>query len=124
MIGEEHDKRINYFEIPVTDIEAAKSFFGSVFDWSFVDYGPQYSAFNDGALDGGFRLEETLVSGRGPLMVIFAVDLEATLERVKQHGGKIVEEIFSFPGGRRFHYQVDGCEGHFAVWSDRGIEED
>jgi len=45
----EHEK-INYVEFPAKNIEAAKAFFNSAFGWSFVDYGPEYSAFSDEGL--------------------------------------------------------------------------
>jgi predicted enzyme related to lactoylglutathione lyase len=36
---------------------------------------------------------------------------------VKANGGVIVKEIFSFPGGRRFHFT--DCNGNeLAVWGD------
>ena len=43
--------------------------------------------------------------------------LEATLEKVEQAGGKICKPIFSFPGGRRFHF-TDPSNNEFAVWSE------
>jgi predicted enzyme related to lactoylglutathione lyase len=54
----------------------------------------------------------------GPLVVIYAVDLETMEQRVKQAGGKIVRPIFSFPGGRRFHF-ADPSGYELAVWSDK-----
>ena len=41
-----HEK-INYVEFPAKDLPATKAFFQSVFGWSFVDYGPEYTAFSD-----------------------------------------------------------------------------
>ncbi len=52
------------------------------------------------------------------LVVIFAVDLGAAEQRVRAAGGKIVKPIFSFPGGRRFHFS-DPSGNELAVWSDR-----
>ena len=48
-----HEK-INYVEFPSKDIEVTKEFFTSVFGWSFVDYGPDYAAFSNEGIDGGF----------------------------------------------------------------------
>ena len=55
---------------------------------------------------------------RGLELRIPATDLEATVARVKEHGGAIAREIFSFPGGRRFHF-TDPTGNELAVWSDR-----
>jgi predicted enzyme related to lactoylglutathione lyase len=117
MAQAEHDKRIDYIELPTTDIEAAKTFYTGVFGWKTQDWGPDYSSFEDGRMTGGFRKEAVVVRG-GPLVVLYAVDLEAVEEAIRSHGGTIVKEIFSFPGGRRFHF-TDPSGNELAVWSDR-----
>ncbi|MCR5873351.1 hypothetical protein LRS10_03570 [Phenylobacterium sp. J426] len=50
-------------------------------------------------------------------MVLYAHDLEAMEARVKAAGGVITAPIFSFPGGRRFHFQDPGGN-ELAVWSE------
>jgi predicted enzyme related to lactoylglutathione lyase len=112
-----HDQRIDYIEFPAVDIGAMKSFYGEVFGWTFVDYGPEYSSFNDGRMNGGFRKEPQVEAG-GPLVVLFATDLKATSARVLKAGGRITRETFEFPGGRRFHF-ADPSGNELAVWSDR-----
>jgi len=118
---EEHDKRVDYVELSVTDMEAAKAFYTAVFGWKTQDWGPDYASFEDGRLAGGFRLEEEASRG-GPLVIIYATDLEAVAASVRANGGTIVKEIFSFPGGRRFHF-TDPAGNELAVWSDQGIEK-
>jgi predicted enzyme related to lactoylglutathione lyase len=54
----------------------------------------------------------------GPLVVLYAVDLEDVEAAVRSHGGTVVKEIFSFPGGRRFHF-TDPSGNELAVWSDK-----
>ena len=114
---EEHDKRLDYIEFPTIDIEVAKAFYTAVFGWSTQDYGPDYSSFEDGRLTGGFRKEDEVTRG-GVLVVIYAVDLEAIEAAVRANGGDIVQEIFSFPGGRRFHF-TDPSGNELAVWSEK-----
>jgi D-aminopeptidase len=121
MAREEHDRRVDYVEFPVTDLGAAKGFYGSVFGWKFQDWGPDYASFEDGRLTGGFRLTDEVTRG-GPLVIIYAVDLEAVEASVRAKGGTIVREIFGFPGGRRFHF-TDPSGNELAVWSDQGLEE-
>ena len=113
----EHDQRVDYIELSVTSVSAAKQFYGAAFGWRFEDYGPDYASFADGRLNGGFATADSVRTG-GPLIVIFAVDLEATEKRVVAAGGKIVRPTFSFPGGRRFHF-TDPSGNELAVWSDR-----
>ncbi|WP_417502461.1 VOC family protein [Marinobacter sp.] len=111
--------KINYVEIPARDIAATKRFFGDAFGWTFVDYGPDYVAIENAGLDGGFfKSDSVATTGIGSvLVVLFSTDLEATLEKVKLCGGKIVKDIFPFPGGRRFHFS-DPNGNEYAVWSE------
>ena len=113
----EHDRRIDYIEFPVTDVGAAKRFYGAAFGWTFEDYGPDYASFHDGRLAGGFRKDARAAPG-GPLVVLYATDLAALEAKVKQAGGKIVRATFEFPGGRRFHF-TDPSGNELAVWTDR-----
>ena len=53
-----------------------------------------------------------------PLVVIYASQLEAIEAKIKQAGGTIVRQTYSFPGGRRFHFS-DPCGNELAVWTDR-----
>jgi hypothetical protein len=109
------DSRIDYIEMGVTDLARAKAFYGGAFGWRFTDYGPEYVAFSDGRLDGGFTTAVAPNPG-GPLVIVYADDLEGMRRRVEAHGGSIVKPIFAFPGGKRFHFtDPDGHE--LAVWS-------
>jgi uncharacterized protein len=113
----EHDKRIDYIELPASNIPDTKRFYSEAFGWKFTDYGPEYTSFEDGRLAGGFHLGGTPGAG-GILVVIFAVDLSAVEARVRKAGGTVVKPVYSFPGGRRFHF-TDPNGNELAVWSDR-----
>jgi predicted enzyme related to lactoylglutathione lyase len=121
MSNAEHDSRIDYIEFSVKSVPEAKRFYGSVFGWTFEDYGPDYASFADGRLSGGFQTNAQVRSG-GPLVVIYAADLESMERRVRDAGGSIVKPIFSFPGGRRFHF-TDPSGNELAVWSDKEKRE-
>lgn len=114
--------KINYVEFPARDINATKSFFSSVFGWSFQDYGPDYAAITDGGLDGGFYTSDKASSTENgsTLVVLYSDNLETTLEKVVGGGGTIVKDIFSFPGGRRFHF-TEPSGNELAVWSDKEL---
>jgi len=113
-----HNK-INYIEIPSVNIEITKDFFSKVFGWSFVDYGPDYCSFGNEGIDGGFHKSDLTVSvdSGSPLIVLYSEDLETTQLRIEQSGGEIIKPIFSFPGGRRFHF-TDPNNNEYAVWSE------
>jgi uncharacterized protein len=110
-----NDRRIDYIEMNVTDIVRSKAFYGQAFGWTFKDYGPNYCEFGDGRLTGGFTTGAPPSPG-GPLVILYADDLEDMQQRVEAAGGRIAKAIFEFPGGRRFHFlDPDGYE--LAVWS-------
>ncbi|UCF68053.1 MAG: VOC family protein [Acidobacteriota bacterium] len=113
----DQDKRIDYIEFPTTSIGTSKAFYADVFGWRFTDWGNEYSSFEDGRLAGGLRLVDAVEAG-GPLVVIYALHLEAMQAKIEHSGGTIVESIFSFPGGRRFHF-ADPSGNVLAVWSDQ-----
>ena len=117
LVGAEHDRRIDYIEFGAADLPAVKRFYAAAFGWTFTDYGPDYTSFVDGRLSGGFRRADSVAAG-GPLVVIFATDLAETQTKVSRAGGRVVKPIFSFPGGRRFHF-VDPAGNELAVWTDR-----
>lgn len=109
------DGKLDYLELPSGSTGASKRFYGEAFGWTFVDYGPTYAAFDQG-LDGGFDADPA-ERPRAPLPVLYAHDLETMLKTVEAAGGLIVRPIFTFPGGRRFHFKdPDGTE--LAVWSE------
>ena len=111
-------ERINYVELPASNILATKLFFQSAFSWTFIDYGDEYTAFSDSGIDGGFFLSElsSQTANGACLLVLLSEDLEATEERVKASGGIISQAIFTFPGGRRFHF-IEPSGNELAVWS-------
>ena len=114
----QHEK-LNYVEFAARDLAATKIFFSAVFGWHFVDYGPEYTAFANEGLDGGFYQADSanLTSHGGALLVFYSADIGTTLAKVIQHGGQIIRPIFEFPGGCRFHF-IEPSGNEFAVWSE------
>lgn len=112
------DLRINYLELPARDLGAVEAFYKAALSWTFESYGPEYLAFNDGTIDGGFYKSELTATSEGgsALIVLYTDGLEAAERRIRRCGGTIVKEIFSFPGGRRFHF-ADPNGNELAVWS-------
>lgn len=114
------DKTIDYIELPAGDFDAVETFYARTFGWSFTDYGPEYRSFSDGKLNGGFFKSDLRSStdNGAALVVLYADNLEKTRDAVNTNGGQICKEIFSFPGGRRFHF-LDTHGNELAVWSDK-----
>ena len=107
--------RIDYVELPsATGHEITRAFYSKAFGWAFTDYGPDYSAMTTGDVDVGLngQREEALAA---PLPVIRVQDLDVAFDSVTKAGGVIAKAIFSFPGGRRFHF-IDPSGSELAVW--------
>jgi predicted enzyme related to lactoylglutathione lyase len=115
----QHEK-INYVEFPSKDLEKTKQFFNAVFNWNFTDFGPEYTAFDNQGIEGGFFLSDKTVStdNGSALIVFYSEKLEDTEANIKPANGNIIKPIFSFPGGRRFHF-TDPNGNEYAVWSDK-----
>ncbi|MDR3738705.1 MAG: VOC family protein [Terracidiphilus sp.] len=111
---------INYIEFTTADVAAAKKFYSTVFGWTFQDWGPDYASFasEHAGIDGGFRRGPAPpASENAPLIVLYSKNLEATEAAIVAAGGSIEVPIFTFPGGRRFHFN-DNCGNTLAVWSE------
>ena len=113
----QHEK-LNYVEFGSIDLSATKAFFKAVFDWTFTDYGEQYTAFENQGLDGGFYQSDKVntVTNGGALLIFYSQSLATTYDKVVYNGGTIIEDIFQFPGGYRFHF-TEPSGNEFAVWS-------
>lgn len=114
-----HHEKMNYVEFPAKDLAATKAFFEAVFGWSFTDYGPDYTAFENQGLDGGFFQADLASSTENgaALVIFYSAQLEATLAKVEKAGGAILKPIYAFPGGRRFHF-TEPSGNEFAVWGE------
>ena len=89
-----------HFEVRSADPDAAREFFGSLFDWSFPEGAlPGYTyvdANAEGAIPGGIGPTQG-----GAAMVTFFVgvgDVAETLAEAERLGGKVVQPATSVPG--------------------------
>jgi hypothetical protein len=98
--------RLNYVELPVADIAAAKRFYEAAFGWSLTEFGPTYAATLTGDTDIGLQADAAEAT-KAPLPVA-----------VEAAGGRVVKAIFAFPGGRRFHFLDPGGNELAAVQAD------
>ena len=115
----DHEK-LNYLEFPASDLESTKQFFTEVFNWKFTDYGPEYTSFDNQGLEGGFYQSDKFSrSENGSALAIFySNDLQSTLDKIEKAGGEIIQPVFNFPGGKRFHF-TEPSGNEFAVWSEQ-----
>lgn len=112
---------IDYVELTVTDLDAARTFYADAFGWQFNDYGPAYAGIvNPAGADapevGGLAAGDAAAPRGGPLVLLYSEDLDATADRVRASGGEIVNGPYTFPGGRRFHF-TDPSGNELGVWA-------
>lgn len=111
--------RIDLIEFPAADaaeLRVTQAFYESAFGWTFVDYG-EYVDTPDSGVTAGVNGINDGRKQRMPMTVVYADDLEAARDRVTAAGGTIIHDIYSFPGGRRFHF-ADPSGNELAVWSE------
>lgn len=111
------DNHINYVELKSKDLEKTKKFYSAAFNWTFTNYGPTYIAFSDSGLEGGFEKTENEIVN-GALVILYHKNLVSVRDKIIEAGGDITKDIFSFPGGHRFHFR-DPSGNELAVWSDQ-----
>lgn len=108
-------EQFQYLEFASRDLPTIKQFYQTAFGWEFTDYGPEYTAFSGQYVDGGFYPGEP--KSGSILPILYSSNLEESQQQVEAAGGVVVKPIFSFPGGRRFHF-TDPDDNEVAVWSD------
>jgi predicted enzyme related to lactoylglutathione lyase len=121
--------KVVHFEIPVDDLDRAKSFYGSVFGWQLntmpemedytiamttpVDQQTQ-SPTEPGAINGGLmrRTSQTPV----PVLTIQVDAVDAALKEVESEGGTVVQGRTEIPGMGAFGYFKDTEGNVVGLW--------
>ncbi len=111
------NNHISYVEFKAKDLVAIKEFYTEAFAWEFKDYGPEYCSFTSSGVMGGFEHTNGKIVN-GALVVLYHEDLDSIKDTVVRLTGSISKDIFSFPGGRRFHF-IDPSGNELAIWSDK-----
>ena len=95
------DSTIDYVEFPAADLDAIEIFYRETFGWSFTDYGPEYRAFTDGQLNGGFFRSglQSLTANGAALVVIYAGDLEAARDAAVADFSSWIRMVTSWRSG-------------------------
>jgi hypothetical protein len=110
--------RLDYFELPASKLEEGARFYEAAFGWTLARFGPTYAATTTGDTDIGLQ-GDSAEAPKAPLPVIRVDDIAAAAAAVEAAGGDIVRPVFSFPGGRRFHFR-DPNGNEVAVWQASG----
>lgn len=120
MDNKSRESHFDYIELPTKNREGlkkAKSFYSSVFGWSFKDWGDEYADTGDSGVASGLNGDPSQAPPY-PLVILYAQNIEAKKKEIATAGGKITRDIFAFPGGRRFHF-TDPTGNELGIWSDK-----
>ena len=104
---------IDYVEFGSPNLESTQTFFATAFGWSFIDYGPDYRDIQGAGLGSG--VERGVL--KPPLIVLKSEDLESDRDKILAAGAELTQDIYDFPGGRRFEFREPGGT-LMAVWSE------
>ena len=110
--------RLDYLELPATSIDDSARFYEAAFGWTLDRFGPSYAATTTGDTDVGLQ-GDPADAPKAPLPVIQVDDIAAAASAVEAAGGDIVRPVYSFPGGRRFHFR-DPAGNELAAWQPAG----
>jgi uncharacterized protein len=81
--------KIVHFELPAQDTTKAKAFYGGVFGWEFGDSaipGFEYFIMRTGDDQGGAIMSSEQPAA-APIVYFDTDDIEASIARVREHGG-------------------------------------
>jgi uncharacterized protein len=124
---------IVHFEIPVTDLEKARSFYGSIFDWKLTDWpmpdgstyiGVHTTPINEetreplkpGAINGGIMQKNDKVGT--PVFAIHVSSIEEKMEMIKEAGGSEVMPKTDMMGMGFYAYAKDPSGNVIGLWED------
>lgn len=122
-------RKVVHFEIPADDVERAKSFYGSVFDWDLNTMqmdGGEYTIVTTtpvddsmmptepGAINGGLMERSDLTPS--PVITIDVDDIEQSLKDVEAAGGSTVTPRTAIPGMGAFGYFKDPEGNIMGLW--------
>lgn len=107
-----------HFEMPAKDNKRVMAFYQTAFGWQMQQTGPEMGNYvlatttstddkgmptTPGAINGGFFTYDPSKPGFSVPSIVISVDnLEESMEKVKQAGGKIMGEPMDIPGVGRY----------------------
>ncbi len=99
---------IDYVEFAVDDLGQATAFYGAALGWAINDYGGEYAGIKHPEQPdhefGGLNPHPASARGDGVLALVRSDDFDAALASVEAAGGRVVEVLAPYPGGRRFTF--------------------
>jgi len=94
------DHPIVHIEISTTDLAKAQKFYSQLFNWKITAWGgsSNYLMFETGKEPGGgIQKVDKVRPGDGVLIYVLVEDIEKTLDKAKELGGKITKGNTEIP---------------------------
>jgi predicted enzyme related to lactoylglutathione lyase len=87
--------KICYLEIPSRDVQESSMFYEKIFQWHIRKRDDGSTSFDDGVgeVSGTWRPDWKPTTQIGVLVHIMVDDIEVTIQKVKDNGGTIVQEV-------------------------------
>jgi uncharacterized protein len=111
--------KIVHFEIPADDVDRAKEFYGSIFEWELQDYPDmQYTIVmtvpvdekqmptQPGAINGGM-MKRSNTTPSSPVLTIEVQSIDEALKKIEAGGGDTITPRTPIPGMGAFAYFKD-----------------
>ena len=111
-----------HVELLTNDLDTAKTFYGSLFDWVLEDVpGMNYTMINVGEGTGGGMMKNPLpeIPSRW-LPYVQVGDVTASTEKAVKLGATIVREVTEIPEIGWFSVIIDPTGASLALWQAKG----
>lgn len=122
-----------HFEIPVDDLEKARSFYGSIFGWKLTDWpmpdGSTYigvhttpidektrQPLKPGAINGGIMKRNK--DAKAPIFAIQVSSIDEKMNSIVSSGGKEVMPKMDMMGMGFYAYATDPAGNVIGLWED------
>jgi predicted enzyme related to lactoylglutathione lyase len=124
---------IVHFEIPVDDLESARTFYSSIFGWKLSDWAmPDGSTFvgvhttpidektrvplKPGAINGGILKKNEHV--KMPVVAVNVASIDETVKKIEKNGGKVTMPKMDMMGMGFYAYVQDPSGNTLGLWED------
>ncbi len=124
---------IVHFELPVNDLEKARSFYGSVFGWSLQEWkmpdGSTYlgasttpidektrQPLKPGAINGGIVKKSDII--KAPVFAIHVSSIDDYVKKIEAAGGSVVLPKVDIMGTGFYGYVSDPEGNVLGLWED------
>lgn len=120
--GEDMQNSIYHIEIMTTDLKKAERFYSGLFGWKITSWkgSPDYMLFETGKEPGGgFQKVDKVNPGDGILLYIQVEDIEKSLSKARELGGRIIREKTEIPNVGWFGLLADLDGNVIAVFKEK-----